>query len=97
MNIGDWVFCKVGEETALGYITGLPYSNGQIHVTRVAKRVEGTLIWMKPESRIYDQNKTAVLDNTLAKEDYQDLIDLAIMTADRQWFFELSERMMVDA
>ncbi|MGG3452260.1 hypothetical protein [Domibacillus aminovorans] len=96
MNIGDWVFCKVGEETALGYITGLPHSNGQVYVTRVAKRVNDTLVWMKPESRIYDQNKTAVIDNTLAKEDYQDLIDLAIKTGDRQWFFELRERMLQD-
>ncbi|WP_018392968.1 MULTISPECIES: hypothetical protein [Bacillaceae] len=51
---------------------------------------------MKQESRIYDKNKTEGLNITLTKEDYQDLIDLAIKTGDRQWFFELRGRMLQD-
>ncbi|MGG3451876.1 hypothetical protein ABER98_18795 [Domibacillus aminovorans] len=52
---------------------------------------------MEPTLAIVSLRSISVMNNTLAKEDYQAMIDLAIMTADKEWFFELRERMMRDA
>lgn len=44
-----------------------------------------------------DTDLTVPLESSLMKEDYDEFIDLAIKTGDRQWFFELREKMLQDA
>jgi hypothetical protein len=97
MNIGDWVLAASGRYWYMSYIDSFSKDSETVHVTKIARFISGIPEYVKPSPSICALNLILQLDSSLLKEDYDDLIDLAIGTADRQWFFELRERMMADA
>ncbi|OAH59196.1 hypothetical protein AWH48_15735 [Domibacillus aminovorans] len=97
MNIGDWVLAASGQSRYISYIDHFLKDTTTAYVIKVARVIDGEPEWMEPTLAIVSLRSISVMNNTLAKEDYQAMIDLAIMTADKEWFFELRERMMRDA
>ncbi len=97
MNIGDWVLAASGRYWYMSYIDSFSKDLETVHVTRITRFVEGNPENIKPAPATCSMSLIVPLDSSLMKEDYDELIDLAIMTGDRPWFFELRERMLQDA
>ncbi len=68
-----------------------------VHVTKIVRFISGIPEYIKPAPATCSLSLIVQLESSLLKEDYDSLIDLAIITADKEWFFELRERMLVDA
>ncbi|WP_018392534.1 hypothetical protein [Bacillus sp. 37MA] len=97
MNIGDWVLAASGRDRYISYIDHFSEDTIAAYVIKVARVIDGEPESMEPTLAIVSLRSISVMNNTLEKEDYQAMIDLAIMTADKEWFFELRERIMADA
>ncbi|MGG3451538.1 hypothetical protein ABER98_17000 [Domibacillus aminovorans] len=66
-------------------------------MTKIVRFISGNPEYVKLASAICSLSLMMQLESSLLKEDYDRLIDLAIMTGDQQWFFELGEKMLQDA
>ncbi len=84
MNIGDWVLAASGRYWYMSYIDSFSKDLETAHVTKITRFVKGMPENVKPTPSTCSMNLIVPLDSSLLKEDYDDLIDLAIMTADRQ-------------
>ncbi|MGG3452241.1 hypothetical protein [Domibacillus aminovorans] len=80
----------------MSYIDSFSEDLETVHMTKIARFVRGIPENIKPAPATCSMSLIVPLDSSLLKEDYDDPIDLAIMTADRQWFFELSEKILQD-
>jgi hypothetical protein len=74
---GDWVVDKFSG--AVGTVV-------KKHWTAVLVRFNGVVVYRYP-----DLLEAAPLD--IQQEDIQDMIELALLTGDKEWFMELTERM----
>ncbi|OAH57756.1 MULTISPECIES: hypothetical protein [Bacillaceae] len=97
MNIGDWVLAASGRYWYMSYIDSFSKYLETVHVTKITRFIRGVPENIKPAPATCSMSLIVPLDSSLLKEDYDSLIDLAIITADKEWFFELRERMMADA
>ncbi|OKL37015.1 hypothetical protein [Domibacillus mangrovi] len=97
MNIGDWVLAASGKYWYMSYIDSFSRDSETVHVTKITRFVEGIPENIKPAPATCSMRLIIPLDSSLMKEDYDELIDLAIITADKEWFSELRERMLQDA
>lgn len=94
MKIGEWRTIKIGDATAIGYVSNInnySWYGECVEFTKVGWVIGGAIEWRKPKQGIYESNRlnpaAALLDQ------YQDkttLIDLALLTKDKQWFEELT-------
>ena len=97
MNIGDWVLAASGRYWYMSYIDSFSKDLETVHVTKITRFVRGIPENIKPAPATCSISLIVPLDSSLMKEDYDELIDLAIKTEDRPWFLELRERMLQDA
>ncbi|WP_018392466.1 hypothetical protein [Bacillus sp. 37MA] len=97
MNIGDWVLAASSRYWYMSYIDSFSQDLETVHVTKITRFVRGIPENIQPAPATCSMSLIVPLDSSLIKEDYDELIDLAMKTGDRQWFFELRERMLQDA
>ncbi|WP_082193951.1 hypothetical protein [Bacillus sp. 37MA] len=97
MKVGDWVLAASGRYWYTSYIDSFSQDSETVHVTKITRFVRGIPENIKPAPATCSMNLIVPLDSSLLKEDYDELIDLAIMNADKEWFFELRERILQDA
>ncbi|MGG3450495.1 hypothetical protein ABER98_11520 [Domibacillus aminovorans] len=97
LKAGDWVLAASGGYWYMSYIDSFSQDLETVHVTKIVRFISGIPEYIKPAPATCSLNLIMQLESSLLKEDYDSLIDLAIMTADRQWFFGLSKRILQDA
>ncbi|OES45252.1 IDEAL domain-containing protein [Domibacillus iocasae] len=91
MSEGEWVSVAVGEDIVIGYITTITLYGGQVEIKRVARIKDRKLKWLVPSRALFESYRLEPADSLL--NEYQDktaLIDLALLTKDKQWFEELT-------
>jgi hypothetical protein len=99
MEMGEWRTIKIGDVTAIGYISNIhSYSWYEecIEFTKVGWISGDTIEWRKPTQGIYEANRLNSAAELLNQ--YQDkttLIDLALLTKDKQWFEELTKEAVI--
>ncbi|OLN21598.1 hypothetical protein BTO30_14035 [Domibacillus antri] len=96
-NIGDWVYAVSDQILVIGYVENVSISRDLIFITKVANYVKGQPVWMTPARKTCPLNSVSQMDLTLEKEDWDGLIDLSIFMEDKEWFEQLTERMLLDA
>ncbi|MCM3790371.1 IDEAL domain-containing protein [Domibacillus indicus] len=94
MEIGEWKRVKIGDVTVIGYISRIVFSGSQIEITIVAIIKNDLLKWGRgmPRTLLFGKHRLEPIGTLL--DDIQDktaLIDLALMTKDKDWFEELTE------
>ncbi|MCD7033584.1 IDEAL domain-containing protein [Metabacillus sp. GX 13764] len=96
IKTGDWIRGKLKSgEMIYGYIEGIEASNGVVKVKvvhcdnpHIAGRTIGVLSkWVE---------KTA-MSKAISKEQLQQIIDLALLTNDKEWFLELTNQLKADS
>lgn len=95
MREGDWVIVEVGGSYCqiVGYITQAGQWGGCIQIIKVIRIIKGNWHWLKPSTGSYNVEKikpaTTLLDQ---HQDKSALIDIALLTRDKQWFKQLTEK-----
>jgi hypothetical protein len=88
---GEWVSVAVGEDVVIGYITTLALYGDQVEIRRVARIKDGELKWIVPTRALFEAYRLEPADHLLNEYQYKTtLIDLALLTKDKQWFEELT-------
>ncbi|MGG3452065.1 hypothetical protein ABER98_19830 [Domibacillus aminovorans] len=96
LKVRDWVLAASGRYWYMSYIDSFSKNLETVHVTKIARFIRGIPENIKPAPATCSMSLIVPLDLSLLQEDYDELIDLAIMNADKEWFFELRERMLQD-
>ncbi|OES45830.1 hypothetical protein [Domibacillus iocasae] len=81
----------VGDDIVIGYITTITLYGGQVEIKRVASVKDGELKWLVPTRALFESYRLQPADNLL--NEYQDktvLIDLALLTKNKECFEELT-------
>lgn len=92
LKAGDWVIIENGEERIIGFIRDFSRLRNEVYIVQVSTYMDKRIIGMKPVLGVVESRKIMPLGLTLAKEDWDAMIDLAIMTDDETWFRQLSKR-----
>ncbi|MCI2254128.1 IDEAL domain-containing protein [Domibacillus sp. PGB-M46] len=94
MNIGEWKMIEIGGSTAIGYVSSIKNHSWHkecVEFTKVGWITNNTIQWRKPTQGIYESSRFHSAAQLL--DFYQDktaLIDLALLTRDKEWFDELT-------
>lgn len=94
VNIGEWKVVKIGDVTAVGYVSNIinySWIGDRVQLTKVGWLSNKGIEWWTPSIGTYEEGELRSADNLL--NEYQDkttLIDLALLTKDKQWFEELT-------
>jgi hypothetical protein len=96
LKVGDWVLVAHGSERIIGYIRDFSRLRNEVYIIQVSTYFNKRISRMKPALGVIDIRHIVPLGLTLAKEDWDSMIDLAILTDDQKWFFELSKKMPGD-
>ncbi|WP_046181256.1 IDEAL domain-containing protein [Domibacillus tundrae] len=95
MEIGAWKKVKIGDVTVIRYVSHIGYSGIQIEIVRVARLKNGEVKWTKPTRLLFEKHRLEPLGRLLdEKQDKTALIDLALLTKDKEWFEELTGKRM---
>ena len=93
INIGEWKTVKIGDATAVGYVSNIiSYSQHgeQVELTKVGWLSNEEIEWRKPSLGTYELTQLEPADHLINQyQDRSGLIDLALLTGDKQWFKEL--------
>lgn len=94
MREGEWVIVNVGGNYCriIGYITHVGHWGGCIQIMKIIRIINGKWQWLKPSTGSYSAEKIKSAEDFL--EQHQDksvLIDLALLTRDKQWFNQLTK------
>ncbi|OAH57919.1 MULTISPECIES: hypothetical protein [Bacillaceae] len=93
LKIGDWVLVAHGSERIIGYIRDFSRLRNEVYIIQVSTYFNKRISRMKPVLGVIDVQYIVPLGLTLAKEDWDSMIDMAVSTDDQKWFLELSRRM----
>ena len=91
MEIGEWKIAEIGDVTVIGYVSRIDYYGTQIELAVVGRIIKGKMIWRAPTRLLFKEHRLEPIGTLL--DDVQDktmLIDLALMTKDKEWFEELT-------
>ncbi|MEM1504964.1 IDEAL domain-containing protein [Domibacillus sp. 8LH] len=92
MEIGEWKKVKIGHVMVIGYVSRIGYYHSQIELVIVGRIKNGIMQWGMPTRLLFEEHRLEPMGTLL--DDIQDkttLIDLALMTKDKEWFEELTE------
>jgi len=93
LQVGDWVLAGVSRNWYLSYIDSFSIDGETIHITRVAKSMNGKPGWIDPVPATCHKSLIGEVEITIRPEDYMEMhqlmIDMALQTKDKQWFEEL--------
>ena len=94
MQVGDWVLAGVGRNWCLSYIDSFSADGETLHITRIAKTMQGKPGWIDPVPTTCHKSLVGAVGITIPPEDYMEMhqlmIDLALQIGDRKWFSELT-------
>ncbi|MCM3790488.1 IDEAL domain-containing protein [Domibacillus indicus] len=91
MEIGEWKKAEIGDLTVIGYVSRTGCYHSQIELAIVGRIIKDELIWGTPTKLLFEEHRLKPIGTLL--DDIQDktaLIDLALMTKDKEWFEELT-------
>ncbi|MEM1505921.1 IDEAL domain-containing protein [Domibacillus sp. 8LH] len=91
MEIGEWKIAKIGDLAVIGYISSIGCCHSQIELAIVGRITKGKIMWGTPTKLLFGEHRLKPVGTLL--DDIQDktaLIDLALMTKDKEWFEELT-------
>ncbi|WNS79634.1 hypothetical protein RRU94_19120 [Domibacillus sp. DTU_2020_1001157_1_SI_ALB_TIR_016] len=87
MEIGEWKIAKIGDIIVIGYVSSIGYYDNQIELAIVGRIIKGKMMWGSPTKLLFGEHRLKPIGTLL--DDIQDktaLIDLALMTKDKEWF-----------
>ncbi|WP_050182895.1 hypothetical protein [Domibacillus robiginosus] len=93
MREGDWVCVRFGFHTYFGYANEV-YDGQDTFQMCILKRVDGngSQHFHQGQYKMLYQSQAERIEAEYSADDYAALIDLALLTRDRDWFNELVER-----
>ncbi|OAH59161.1 hypothetical protein AWH48_16365 [Domibacillus aminovorans] len=68
-----------------------------VNIQKISAYTGNEISQLETESEWFPLQDVEKLGMTLNKEDFETMINLAIMTKDKNWFNQLTERMLKDA
>ena len=94
LNIGDWKTVKIGNMTAVGYVSNIinfSWHGERVELTKVVWMKDNKYLLKKPSPGIFTEEQLEPIGDFWDKhQDNSTLIDLALKTGDREWFKELT-------
>ncbi|MCP3763876.1 hypothetical protein NLX67_16005 [Domibacillus sp. A3M-37] len=96
LRIGEWKKVKIGGcLEAIGYVSNIMqhgFHGQQVELTKVVYLIGGDPQMKKPTPGIYSPLELQPADHLIKQwQDRSSLIDLALLTGDREWFEELMQ------
>jgi len=92
VKIGDWIETDFHHDLVqVGFITEVKELEVRIYTVRIGNKKQYQLA--NTYRNVFYQSIDRLNDIQLTKENIQDLIDLALITDDKEWFNELSVRL----
>lgn len=92
LKVGDWVLVANGSERVIGFIRDFSRLRNEVYIIQVSTYFKKRITRIKPVLGVFDIRHVVPIGLTLAKEDLDSMIDLAILTDDETWFRQLSKR-----
>lgn len=92
MNTGDWVMTANGSKRLIGFILEFSRLRNEAYIMQVSVYANKRIIMIEPFMEAVESRHLMAVGITLAKEDWDAMIDMAIWLDDERWFRELSER-----
>lgn len=89
---GDWIIHAHGKERIIGFIRDFSRLRNEVYIVQVSSYFDKKITPINPELVVVESKNIMAVGLTLAKEDWDSMIDLAILTDDEQWFRQLSKR-----
>ncbi|OLN21512.1 hypothetical protein BTO30_14370 [Domibacillus antri] len=96
LKAGDWVLVDNGSERIIGFIRDFSRLRNEVYIIQVSTYFKKRITSIKPVLGVFESRRVMPIGLTLAKEDWDSMIDLAILTDDEKWFRQLSKRMTSD-
>lgn len=94
MKVGEWKTIEIGGSLAIGYVSDVnkySWHGDCIEFTKVGWVTNNIIEWRRPMQGIYESSRFHSAGQLL--DSYQDktaLINLALLTKDKQWFNDLT-------
>ncbi|MGG3452154.1 hypothetical protein [Domibacillus aminovorans] len=97
MEIGDWVQMRFLGCAVLGYVTKIYHGQGVFSVRKIAQvDKDGKAEYFNKETYgKYGMSQAEYVAAGLFPEDHASMIDLALMTKDKEWFENLMKKASV--
>ncbi|MCP3763934.1 hypothetical protein NLX67_16315 [Domibacillus sp. A3M-37] len=94
LRVGEWKTVKIGDMTAVGYVSNIVQSGFygyRVELTKVIWIMDGKYLFKKPSPGIFTEEQLEPIGDFWDKQrDRETLVDLALLTGDKQWFEELT-------
>ncbi|WP_156151345.1 hypothetical protein [Domibacillus indicus] len=75
---GDWVIIANGQERIIGFIRDFSRLRNEVYIVQVSKYLDKRITAIKPVLEVVETKKVMAVGLTLAKEDWDAMIDLPI-------------------
>jgi len=76
---GDWVIIANGQERIIGFIRDFSRLRNEVYIVQVSTYMDKRITAMKPVLAVVESKKIMAVGLTLAKEDWDAMIDLPII------------------
>lgn len=76
---GDWVIIANGQERIIGFIRDFSRLRNEVYIVQVSTYLDKRITAMKPALEVVESKKIMAVGLTLAKEDWDAMIDLPII------------------
>ncbi|WP_050182808.1 hypothetical protein [Domibacillus robiginosus] len=80
---GDWVIIANGQERIIGFIRDFSRLRNEVYIVQVSTYMDKRITPMKPVLEVVESKKIMAVGLTLAKEDWDAMIDLPIISKSR--------------
>ncbi|OMP65728.1 hypothetical protein [Domibacillus epiphyticus] len=96
LKAGDWVLVANGSDRIIGFIRDFSRLRNEVYIVQVSTYFKRRITRITPVLGVFETRSVVPIGLTLAKEDWETMIDMAIVANDEKWFRELSDRMPGD-
>ncbi|MCP3764151.1 hypothetical protein NLX67_17515 [Domibacillus sp. A3M-37] len=76
---GDWVIIANGQEQIIGFIRDFSRLRNEVYIVQVSTYLDKRITAMKPALEVVESKNIMAVGLTLAKEDWDAMIDLPIL------------------